>query len=223
MLTEITEQEIYNRIRQPFQRLQTNPTPDLLVNTLMNCYQVVDSFIASLTKIGVIQNIACCKGCSYCCSLPVHAHSYEIISIAEHIKQTRSKREIAALKRRIHHYIVHSEYIRPFNEANELVFCPLLRKGSCSIYSLRPINCQAHHSSDVTDCIKAMNGLPSIIDFNSLVGDLYKIEYDAIHSMFLERQWDVSQHNLVLGLKRALNQTDATQRFLNGERLFEPI
>lgn len=220
MLTEITEKEIYNRIRQPIQQFKANPTPERFVSVLMKCYEVVDSFIASLTKIGVIQNIACCKGCSYCCSLPVHAHSYEIVAIAEHIKQTWSKREISALKQRIKHYVEHSEYIRPFSESSELVFCPLLRKGACSIHSLRPINCQAHHSSDVSDCIKTMNGLPSIIDFNSLVSDLYKIEYDAIHSLFMEWKWDVSQQNLALGLKRALDKTDCVERYLRGERLF---
>ncbi|MDP8244438.1 MAG: YkgJ family cysteine cluster protein [Candidatus Hinthialibacter antarcticus] len=220
MLTEITERELYNRIRQPFQSLRSDPSPALFVDVLKRCYEVVDSFIASLTKISVIQNIACCKGCSYCCSLPVHAHSYEIIAIAEHIKQTWSKGEISALKRRIKHYIEHSEFGRPFNENTELVFCPLLRKGSCSIHPLRPINCQAHHSSDVSDCIKAMNGLPSIIDFNSLVSDLYKIEYDAIHSLFTEWDWDVSQQNLTLGLKRALEQKNSTERYLSGERLF---
>lgn len=220
MLTERTERELYRQVHHPISALQTRMSVDLFMKAVKSCYSVIDTFVSSMQKIGVINDVACQKGCSFCCYLPVSAYSYEIVALAHHIQTSWSEPELKALKKRIRQYIKHSSFIRPFVESKEIVYCPLLKDHSCMVYSIRPINCQAHHSSDAGDCEDAMHGKPSILDFNSLWGDVHQIEDKAMFAAFNELGLDTSRHNLVVGLKTALDTPDVAEAYLQGRRLF---
>ncbi|MBI1388202.1 MAG: hypothetical protein GC154_07115 [bacterium] len=220
MLTELTEREIIRKTRLSIRTLKRNSRPSVFITVMRECYAYIDTFIDSLHRGGVIQNLACRDGCSYCCFLPVNAHSYEIILIAEQIKTKWPQKEQTQLKRRIDRYIKNSDLLSPFHESHEVLYCPLLENHSCTIHGLRPMNCQAHHSPDSEDCRDALHGLPVIMQFDSLINEIYSIQYDAIRRAMEELELDVSQHNLVWGLKIALKTPNAAERYLRGEHLF---
>jgi Fe-S-cluster containining protein len=72
--------------------------------------------------------VPCKKGCTHCCHIPVSISELEIDYITKQTKIRRSKKSPAVSG-------------SP---------CPFLKKGSCSIYKVRPFFCRRHVTLDDT-------------------------------------------------------------------------
>ena len=96
--------------------------------------------------------LACCAGCSVCCSLRVDVFAHEVFLLAHHIWATFSPEEFAVLRQRL---AAHEERVlpmTPFEHATTNVRCPLIRGDFCSVYAARPHSCRRHHSRDLAAC-----------------------------------------------------------------------
>jgi Fe-S-cluster containining protein len=82
--------------------------------------------------------VACKKGCSHCCYIPVHATFLEI----EHI----SARTGVPISRPL----VYSNLSLSPTHANPANPCPFLLNNECSIYDNRPLTCRTHVNFEPT-------------------------------------------------------------------------
>jgi hypothetical protein len=97
--------------------------------------------------------------------------------------------------------------------------CPLLDDSNrCSVYSLRPLKCATEHSLVASACETPHGRHPLLLDL-AKAGDL---AYQALVQACLSLKIDPGPIDLARGLSIALEVPDATRRWLQGERLFEP-
>jgi hypothetical protein len=78
---------------------------------------------------------ACCKGCNFCCHLPVASSVPQIFVIADHVKSTFTPSEVQGLRKRMEEYQT-SVVRHPLGKG--LALCPLNVDRVCSIYDVRP-------------------------------------------------------------------------------------
>jgi Fe-S-cluster containining protein len=97
--------------------------------------------------------VACCAGCSLCCSLRIDVYAHEVFLIAEHLRENLSKAQMADLMAKL---AAHSEKVLPLTPLEHVtrnIPCPLLQNdGRCSVYSVRPETCRRHHSLNLATC-----------------------------------------------------------------------
>ncbi len=96
--------------------------------------------------------IDCHAGCTYCCYYKVEARAYEIIAIADFVKQylsaqqqemilTQAKRNIEEVKD-----LSYKEHVATNQQ------CAFLIDNQCSVYQVRPIKCRDYHSTHASYC-----------------------------------------------------------------------
>ena len=112
-----------------------------LVNTV--CDEVLSS-----TDQTELQEIACKRGCSWCCHIEVKADQDEVSRIARTLKHRRNTKELAELKGRAAAW--ETEFRR-----DGRALCPLNVNGECSIYDHRPLACRGFNSADALKCQRA--------------------------------------------------------------------
>lgn len=84
-------------------------------------------------------SVACAKGCSHCCHIPVAVSQREADIIGSEIGRAAARL---------------SGIFRPSDEAASYRNpCPFLVSGSCGIYASRPIACRLQFSVDVDDLL----------------------------------------------------------------------
>jgi Fe-S-cluster containining protein len=113
-------------------------------------HYVYENFAAGSKRFANIE-VACGKGCSHCCNMWVDASPAEILYLAKTIP---GRQRIDAVKAvsdamvmtRAMSFEARGRLIKP---------CPILRDGSCSIYSARPLACRAAASVDASVCQRA--------------------------------------------------------------------
>jgi len=166
--------------------------------------------------------LACKEGCSYCCSVPVDVSAPEVFAIAEHLKATRSKDELDALRHRIDDYLERHAGLSHQDRRMARVVCPLLESNRCSIYRVRPLSCRGWNSYDVEQCkrdyeapVKA-GGIEVFAPQFKAAQAVKKGVRVALEAAGLEHK----KMNLVAALKIALETEDTLKRWLSGEGVF---
>lgn len=104
------------------------------------------------TSARVRATVACRDGCDFCCHVPVDVQAHEVFFAADHIQIHFSP---AALLKLIARLTAHRERLAALpagGRADSRSPCPLLQKGSCTIYEARPEACRSHLTSDAAVC-----------------------------------------------------------------------
>jgi Fe-S-cluster containining protein len=96
---------------------------------------------------------ACCKGCNFCCHLPVATSVPQISVIADHVKSTFKPSEVQDLRKRMEEY---QTSVARHPSGKGLALCPLNVDGACSIYDVRPTACRSFNSTDAGACERAL-------------------------------------------------------------------
>jgi hypothetical protein len=96
--------------------------------------------------------LACREGCSLCCWLRVDVFAHEVFLIARHIRGAFTAEQIVSLMEQLSAHAAKVLPLTPFEHATMNVCCPLLQKGRCSVYAVRPHSCRRHHSQDLAAC-----------------------------------------------------------------------
>jgi Fe-S-cluster containining protein len=112
-----------------------------LVNTV--CDEVLSS-----TDRADLQEIACKRGCYWCCHVEVKAHRDEVFRIARTLKRRHNAEQLVELKGRAAAW--ETEFRR-----DGRALCPLNVNGECSIYDHRPLACRGFNSADALKCQRA--------------------------------------------------------------------
>ena len=219
MLSYSHKKKITNTIYAGINKIQREKSPTTFLKSLSFCYSNVDLLIEDLKEKKEILNIQCHPGCAWCCCLPVAARAYEIVVIAEYLKKHWSSFALLQLKNRMKSYLKKTQKSSS-QSIQDLISCPFLVQNYCTIYFVRPINCQAHNSCCQHTCHAAFHGKPEIIEFNPMIKEIFEILFKTIKTSFEDMNLDTSHVGLVHGIQRAMEIPQQTEKYLDQHRLF---
>ncbi len=118
--------------------------------------------------------IATCKsGCYYCCGHFIITNVAEAHALSQYVKREFSIDQIADLRMRTQQWLAWEDSragrhpstnidVQPTSEDH--LYCPMLAKGTCSAYPVRPIICRTHFVCSDTSACRASNDPESIED-----------------------------------------------------------
>jgi uncharacterized protein len=181
--------------------------------------------ISSLGEAGAHLMPACQKGCWYCCTHLVTATVPEVMQVANHIRETWTAEQIAALRERI---AKHKIAIQPMRDGVEGFIprhaCPLLQEGACSVWSARPLTCRGWNSVSVEDCRVKMENPESGIRERALAHQMAVADFvrQGLEEGLAHSKANGNVCDLAYGLEIALDNPDAMDRYLAGDDLFMP-
>jgi len=167
--------------------IRTGFSNDTLFSAIESLYAAIDSLNDSVIALASRQNseVACFKGCHWCCHQAVFANSYELHFLSEKIKTNFTKEELSGIIERTEaKYNMTSK----LNDEEVLKFkspCPLLRDGACSIYEARPMACRIYLSTKLQTCLEFYHhpenetNYPALIDFPLRAGQMMNEGFSA--------------------------------------------
>lgn len=167
--------------------------------------------------------IACRKGCGFCCSHTVDVTPDEAFSVADYLASHLDAADLAALKARAAAADAVLHGLPPVERHARRVFCPVMDPAtvSCLAHPVRPNACQAYLSVDLAKCEADHLNPPQPVE-QPTVAPMIASVVDRTRSFALE---DAGAPTLSLELIAALLATwaepDAEARWLAGEAIFE--
>ncbi|MBA4410329.1 MAG: YkgJ family cysteine cluster protein [Bacteroidota bacterium] len=187
---------------------------ETLFHAIQLLYEAIDGLNNSILNLAQRQNlaIACHKGCHWCCHQAVYANSYELHFLSEQIKKKFSSEEISSL-------ISLSE--EKFKQTSKLTEdeihkfkapCPLLKDGTCSVYSARPMACRIYLSTKLDSCLtfyqhpENEENFPALIDFPLRAGRMMNEGFGAALKEF---GIETAEFRLEEGLKTVLKNNQS--------------
>ncbi len=98
--------------------------------------------------------------------------------------------------------------------------CPLLVDNSCSVYEVRPLSCRAAVSTDADACRRAYEGEQVKIGMPRQYFDALKTSSLVLLAAMSAAGLDCRSYELNAALHIALSESNAEQRWLDGENIF---
>jgi len=154
---------------------------------LSEMYEAIDKLNDSLfdfaSKQG--QNIACRKGCEWCCHQPVFALDYELDYLNNYIDTNFTSAQQEDIKTRALKKQAKLDSLKDDELLNTKYPCPLLQNGACMAYSARPMACRIYLSTSLNSCLKFFhepenkNSYPALLDFPMRAGRLMNEGFKA--------------------------------------------
>ena len=177
-----------------------------------------------------LENIACKKGCSWCCYKQVGVSPLEVFLIAEHIKNKRINFSLDDIKSRL---TVLDQITNDLSSEKRLATqlpCAFLIEGYCSIYEVRPLACRGGNSIDADLCRRHVEDMENVQREEKLEGGPYWIHAVPFNVMRALREgltagmkkWDLGQEKLELtaATRIALQEQDALENWIAGKDIF---
>jgi|SRR5579859_7395374 len=202
----------------------TGLTPE----NLLNCAIVQLQFYEAMQKsvFGVAppeQPFPCGVGCTACCRRKIACTIPEAIGLAAWLSERdeEEKRRVQAAARQLHDKTASLDAQERIRTG---LSCALLADGACSLHEARPLACRATYSYDRAAC-ERFYFRP---DFETRIPQ-YDLMLDAHDQMLLGYGRALDRLGLDGGLVELssalliiLDEPDAIDRYLAGERVFEP-
>ena len=91
---------------------------------------------------------ACRAGCAHCCHQAVGVTPPEVFAIYDHLRATRTGRDLEALLARVRAADDRTRGMPAAERISADLPCPFLRDERCSIYEVRPLSCRGTNSLD---------------------------------------------------------------------------
>jgi Fe-S-cluster containining protein len=167
--------------------------------------------------------VACRRGCSYCCHLRVEIRPHEAFVLAHHIRTKFSPEQRARALARIEDVL---KRIAPLSREQHVragISCALLEEDACSVYEARPATCRKYHSVSVAVCRAAFDDTSA-----PLIGEIehenVRLAGNAVALGYAkgveEAGYDATLYELHYALHRALTDPKAERRYRDGKRAF---
>jgi hypothetical protein len=210
--------------------LSASPTVQELMDLTAIIEQAMDNqvfrFAGKLEVLhqkGVSPEIACKKGCAYCCGTQIMATVPEVLRLANWILENFSSEQVQALKGRLAEYTPKVHAINASGEPRPPMDCPILVDNSCSAHPGRPISCRAANSLDVTACINARENWRDDIPIPLVGHPLYggKSMGKGLRDAMKQKGLQSPIVEMPIALEIALNDPQAGEKFIAGEPVFE--
>lgn len=173
---------------------------------VFDVFRIMDTLLKSWLKSN---KIACCEGCSYCCLQMVCCTTIEAELIVDWIssqkKKVRSRLKKEARTYALKFYQTNRSIINGSKQWEDIGNalrqktigspCIFLRKGKCSIYPVRPLDCRSCRST--TSC--GFNAKPKGVKFylDQLAADIIMEEEENTYGSFVMyplASWPISKN-----------------------------
>jgi Fe-S-cluster containining protein len=197
--------------------------PAKLAAAVITLHRRVDEVLAT-TLSGHGVQVACARGCAYCCSLRVQVQPYEAFTLAAWLRRHFDAARLAQVLERLRANVKRSGELGEEGRKRANLACALLGpNGACTAYEARPSQCRRYHSTDVQPC-KAFNADPGDDRIESAMDERVAHNADVIitqgrHAVRGEGLDDASV-DMNLALLEALDNPGSWRRWRGGKKAF---
>lgn len=167
------------------------------------------------------REVACKKGCGYCCHTRVTVTVPEVFLLARAVRG---------------HWEDPGDPFKARFEAQEKITrglsveqrfatrtaCPILLDSACAMYEPRPLTCRAYASKSLPACLELYNRVSHNIPQSEINQTMRAIIYAALKAALAEAGLDTTAYELGHALTVALER-GAEGRWLAGETLFADV
>ena len=177
-----------------------------------------------------LENIACKKGCSWCCYKQVGVSPLEVFLISEHLKNKRKTFSLEDINSRLIALDQITNGLPSEARMAAQLPCAFLVEGSCSIYEVRPLACRGGNSIDADLCRRHVEDMENVQKEEELEGRPYWVHAVPFHVMRALREgltagikkWDLGQEKLELtaATRIALQEKNALENWIAGKDIF---
>ena len=167
--------------------------------------------------------LACERGCSYCCHLRVEIRPHDAFVLAHHILTRFSAEQRARATARIEENLERIAQLTPEQHIRANIPCAFLEEGVCTVYEARPATCRKYYSVSVQNCRNSFNDTSA-----PLTGDIeheeVRLAGNAValgYAKGLEDAgYDATLYELHYAVHSALTNPKAERRYRDGKRSF---
>ncbi len=168
-------------------------------------------------------DLACTRGCNFCCHQRVEIRPYEAFVLADHIRTRMTASEQLEVKRRLAANSALVAPLAPLQHTQAGIPCALLVDGACSVYAARPAACRKYYSLSVDTCRSAFEK-PAEPLAGPLEDDNLRLAGNAVALGFAkgveESGRDADRYELHAALVEALQSPKAARRYRDGKKAF---
>ena len=169
-------------------------------------------------------DVACAKGCAFCCHTMVSVLAPEAFYLAEYIK---TKFDGATSRAMIDRIVEHDSQNRGKSGAERHVgriACPMLDPEThlCTVHEARPLTCRSMHSGDVKPCRVAFETRDAYhpAPSHALFFKNTQAYYDAFGTALADRGLHIEPLELNAALATIFTEKNVFLRWLKGEDPF---
>lgn len=197
--------------------------PARLTTAVVTFHKRVDEALAT-TIAGYGIELACTRGCSYCCSLRVQVQPYEAFTLAAWLRRHFDTARLAGAIERLRANVQRTRALGEEARKRTSLPCSLLGEdGACSAYEARPAQCRRYHSTDVTPC-KAFHDDPTRDTIESAMHETLAHNADIVitqarHAV-RDAGLDEASVDMNVALLEALENPKAWRRWRDGKKAF---
>ena len=167
--------------------------------------------------------LACARGCNYCCHQRVEIRPYEAFVLADHIRVRMTQAEQLDVKHRLAANGARIAPLAALQHTQAGIPCALLIDGACSVYEARPAACRKYYSLSVDTCRSAFEK-PAEPLVGQLEDDGLRLAGNAVALGFAkgveESGRDINRYELHAALLDALENPKAARRYRDGKKAF---
>jgi len=165
-------------------------------------------------------SLACKRGCAHCCHRPVGAPAAVVLRIAAALREQASESELAEILARVVSLDEKTHGARWSPSERPPHPCAFLLDGACRIYPIRPFVCRAWNSADEGACRRALGEDVLEMRFDLFQRTTYAAAEQGLKAALERRRMDSADLELTAAMRVALENRDACDRWLRGERVF---
>ena len=126
--------------------------PRALQVAVITFHRRVDEIVEASVR-GHAVKIDCTRGCSHCCSLPVHVGPHEAFTLAAWLRRHFDSARLAAVITKLERNAARTRELGTEARKRSNLPCALLgNDGACTAYEARPAQCRRFHSMRVETC-----------------------------------------------------------------------
>jgi Fe-S-cluster containining protein len=172
-------------------------------------------------KYGRPGELACKKGCGYCCHTRVTVTAPEIFHLARGVRP-RWEDAGDSLKADFQKQEAVTRGLSLEERYATRTACPLLEEGSCGMYAPRPLTCRAYGSRSLDACITLYNTTVNNVPQSDLSQLMRAVIFAGLKAALKRCGLDGQGYELGHALDVALTP-DAEARWLAGEAIFADV
>ena len=167
--------------------------------------------------------LACERGCSYCCHLRVEIRPHDAFVLSHHVQAEFNAEQRTRLLERIEETLKRIASLTPDQHIRAGIPCALLEDGLCGAYEARPATCRKYYSVSVETCRNAFNDTSAPLT-GEIEHEQVRLAGNAValgYAKGLEDAgYDATLYELHYALHRALTNPKAETRYRNGKQPF---
>jgi Fe-S-cluster containining protein len=195
----------------------------VLATAVVRFHKRVDE-VVDATLRGHCVEVACRRGCNFCCSLQVEVAPHEAFALAEWLKKHFSAERLGAVISRLRDNAARTRAMGDAARKRSNLACALLGDdGACTAYEARPAQCRRFHSVNLEIC-KASYADPSDDSIESptdpAVAHNAAVIVTQANQAVRDAGLDATPIDMNLALLDALENPKAWRRWCDGKKPF---